>query len=95
MRVFGPDPRGGPDDLFALAERIDHRLLPALRIDCGAEDFLLDHTRAFHAHLDELGIPHEYEEFPGGHTWDYWDRHVQEALAFHAGVLGLSARPRP
>ncbi len=94
-RISGPDPRGGPDDLFALAERVDRGLLPALRIDCGTEDFLLNANRRFHAHLDELGLPHEYEEFPGGHTWDYWDRHVQEALTFHARTLGLSARPRP
>ena len=90
IRIFGPNPQGGPDDDFALAERIDRRLLPALRIDCGTEDGLLDGNRRFHAHLDALGIPHEYQEFPGGHTWDYWDRHVQEALAFHARVLGIS-----
>jgi S-formylglutathione hydrolase FrmB len=91
MRIFGPHPQGGPDDLFALAEQIDRRVLPALRIDCGTDDGLLDGNRRFHAHLDALGIPHEYEEFPGGHTWDYWDRHVQEALAFHARVVGLSS----
>jgi len=95
VRIFGREPRGGDDDLFALAERIDRGMLPALRIDCGVDDFLLDQNRAFHARLDDLNIPHEYAEFPGGHTWDYWDRHVQEALAFHARVLGLAARPRP
>jgi putative tributyrin esterase len=81
----------GPDDLFALAEQIDRRVLPALHIDCGTEDGLLDRNRRFHAHLDTLGIPHQYEEFPDGHSWDYWDRHVQKALAFHAGVLGTSS----
>lgn len=25
------------------------------------------------------------------HTWDYWDLHVQEALAQHAEVLGITA----
>ncbi len=71
VRVFGREPQGGSDDLFALAERIDRGMLPALRIDCGVDDFLLDQNRAFHARLDELGIPHEYAEFPGEHTWDY------------------------
>jgi putative tributyrin esterase len=46
-------------------------MLPALRIDCGMEDGLLDVNRRFHAHRDVLGIPHEYEAFPGGHRWDY------------------------
>lgn len=94
-RIFGRHPRGGPDDLFALVEGIEQRSRPALRIDCGVDDFLIDQNRAFHGRLEELDIPHEYEEFPGAHTWDYWDRHIQEALVFHARVLGLSARPRP
>jgi S-formylglutathione hydrolase FrmB len=88
-RIFGPEPSGGPDDPFALVEQVDHGLLPKLRIDCGTEDFLLDQNRAFHAHLDALNIPHEYEEFPGGHDWAYWDAHVREAVAFHARNLGL------
>lgn len=89
-RIFGPDPSGGPEDPFALVERIDHGLLPKLRLDCGTEDFLLDQNRAFHAHLDTLRIPHEYEEFPGGHEWSYWDEHIVEAIDFHARNLGLA-----
>jgi len=54
----------------------------AIRIDCGREDFLIDQNREFHAHLQALGVPHEYEEFPGAHTWDYWDQHVQETVTF-------------
>lgn len=87
--VFGDDPGGGPDDLFAIAERADRSALPALRIDCGTDDELIASNRAFHAHLDRLGIPHEYAEFPGGHDWDYWDAHVQEALAFFARELKI------
>jgi len=88
--IFGPHPEGDPDDLFSLAERIERARLPALRIDCGLDDELLPLNRAFHAHLDALGIAHEYAEFPGAHTWDYWDLHVQEALAFHARALGIA-----
>ena len=88
-RIFGPAPGGGPDDPYALAATMDHRLLPALRLDCGLEDGLLEENRAFHRHLEQLGIPHEYAEFPGAHTWDYWDHHVQEAIAFHQRALGL------
>jgi S-formylglutathione hydrolase FrmB len=79
-----------PTDPYALAATIDRRLLPALRLDCGLEDGLLEENRAFHRHLEQLGIPHEYAEFPGAHTWDYWDCHVQEAIAFHRRALGLS-----
>ena len=88
-RIFGPSPAGGPDDPYALAAKMDRQLLPALRIDCGVDDGLLEENRAFHHHLEQLGIPHEYAEFPGAHMWDYWDRHVQEAIAFHQLALGL------
>ncbi len=87
-RVFGRDPRGGCNDLFALAERIDRGLLPALRIDCGTEDPLLAGNRQFHRHLETLGIPHEYAEFSGGHAWDYWDQRIQESLRFQARIVG-------
>ena len=90
VRVFGKAPKEGPEDPFAIVERIDHGRIPALRIDCGKDDFLIEQNRAFHEHLNELRIPHEYEEFPGGHDWAYWDKHVQEAVAFHAKNLGLT-----
>ena len=77
------------DDPFELAEKMDRSLIPAIRFDCGVDDFLIEHNREFHAHLDSLGIPHEYQEFPGAHTWDYWDEHVQEAIKFHCKALGI------
>jgi len=88
--VFGENPQGGPEDVFALAERADRATLPALRIDCGVDDFLVEDNRRFHRHLESLGIPHEYAEFPGGHSWDYWDLHVQEAIAFFTKVLNVA-----
>lgn len=87
--VFGDHAADGPEDPFALARRVDHGRIPALRFDCGKDDFLLDDNRSFHRHLESLRVPHEYEEFPGGHDWSYWDAHVREAVAFHARNLGL------
>lgn len=88
-RILGEPHVGGKDDLFALASALDARNRPALRIDCGTEDFLLDDNRAFHTHLDGLGFAHEYEEFLGGHDWAYWDQHVQGQLAFHRKNLAF------
>jgi putative tributyrin esterase len=91
-RITGPEPTGSQHDMFALATRAQQGgTVPALRLDCGTEDHLLEHNRQFVEHLRALGLPHEYEEFPGTHTWDYWDTHVQEALAFHARHLALPA----
>lgn len=82
-RVVGADPAGKENDLYALVGKQRPSKMPLMRIDCGVDDFLIDSNRNFHAHLKELEIDHEYEEFPGAHTWDYWDLHVREALEFH------------
>ena len=90
LLTVGATPAGSAHDLYALAEvRRKEGNAPAIRIDCGSEDFLIEPNRRFTAHLKELGIEHEYAEFPGTHNWGYWDLHVQEALAFHARNLGL------
>ena len=91
--IMGSHPTGGPDDIFALAETVDRNILPALRLDCGTGDFLLGHNRALHQHLTALGLPHEYEEHPGEHSWVYWDNHIQDTLKFFGGVLGYEYKP--
>ena len=68
--------------LASLLKRSRSHALPALRFDCGVDDFLLDHNRLFHSHLVKIGVPHEYVEHPGAHSWDYWDAHIQETLPF-------------
>jgi len=88
-RVVGSEPAGGPNDLFALFGRLTPEERPALRIDCGTEDFLLDSNRSFHAFLADQGFEHEYEEHPGAHTWAYWDAQIQPALEFHRRHLGI------
>jgi len=87
--VLGESPTGGPNDIFALAETVDHAKLPALRIDCGTGDFLIEENRALHAHLTALGIAHEYEEHPGEHNWVYWQKHILDTIKFFCHVLGL------
>jgi len=93
-RIFGASSKGGKDDPFAQVEQMDHGRISALRLDCGKEDFLLEQNRAFHKHLEQMHVAHEYEEFPGNHNWVYWDRHVRDALAFHARHLGMSQQPK-
>ena len=88
-RIFGKEPKGGDEDIYALIEKIDHGRLPKMRIDCGVDDFLIEQNRAMHKHLESMHIDHEYEEFPGAHNWEYWDLHVREAIAFHVRELGL------
>lgn len=89
-RIFGDEFENGPEDPFAIVQNVDHGRLPALRLDCGRDDFLLEQNRAFHAHLDSLHIRHEYEEFPGTHNWEYWDAHIRQAIAFHLRNLKIT-----
>lgn len=63
-----------------------HRL-PPVRFDCGSEDILIEHNRTLHRELDLAGIPHSYEEFPGAHTWEYWNEHLADSLRFFGRCL--------
>ena len=86
LPIFGDVKPGGKDDLVALASKA--KPLPGLRFDCGTEDFLLESNRTLHKEFTKLGIKHEYEEFPGDHNWEYWDEHIQEAIAFNLKNMG-------
>lgn len=82
-RVLGPNYVGGPNDLFALAEkRSRERALPQIRFDCGVDDYFMEHNRAFAKHLTEKRIRHEFNELPGAHNWEFWNAHVPDALRF-------------
>ncbi len=54
----------------------------AIIIDCGTEDFVIEMSRAVHARMLELKIPHDYTERPGRHDWNYWRTAVQYQLLY-------------
>jgi S-formylglutathione hydrolase FrmB len=92
-RIFGKDPKDGPEDPYHLAGAADPKRLSSLRLDCGDEDPFLEQNRAFHEHLRTLDIPHEYHEPPGSHSWGYWDQQVRQALDFHRRNLNIPDDP--
>ncbi|HEV2067521.1 MAG TPA: alpha/beta hydrolase-fold protein, partial [Thermomicrobiales bacterium] len=66
-----------PDDVDILAHadrvaKLDRK--PMISFDCGVDDQLIEENRAFHAHLEQIGLVHHYAEHPGGHTWECWPR---------------------
>lgn len=71
-----------PDIIDLLRAHRDQ--LPPLRFDCGVQDPLLEGNRRLHQQLTREGIPHQYEEFPGGHEWSYWQQHLTRTLRFFA-----------
>jgi S-formylglutathione hydrolase FrmB len=89
--ALGPDTAGwfARDPARRAARLIGaHTPVPALFIDVGAQDGLVDQSRAFAWELTRLGIPHAYAEWPGEHNWRYWYAHVGEILRWIAERIG-------
>jgi len=82
LPVFGPagDPVRSTNDLFQLLDQVAADRLPYLYIQCGTEDGFLPINRDFVSGLPKRKITFEYHETPGGHSWEYWDRSVQDLL---------------
>jgi S-formylglutathione hydrolase FrmB len=59
----------------------------ALIIDCGVDDFLIATNRQIHQLLLEQGVPHEYTERPGAHTWGYWTEALPVHMLFISNVF--------
>ncbi|VWB93047.1 esterase [Burkholderia lata] len=72
-----------------------------LTIDCGRDDAFVGSNRTLHERLVALGVPHDYAERPGGHTWDYWANAIRYQMRFfamsfqHGGYAYHPASPAP
>ena len=75
-----------PHQVLACLKMNAHRL-PPLRFDCGADDLLVEHNRRLHQELDRAGMAHVYEEFPGAHSWQYWQEHLADSLRFFGRIV--------
>ena len=77
------------NDPFQLALKVPDTTMPAIYLDCGKQDDLMDDSRKFDALLRRNAIPHTFNQFEGGHDWAYWDAHIQDVLRFHQKAMGL------
>ena len=87
VESFGPagSPTRAGNDLHELARNAtDISALPYLYLDCGLEDGFLRTNAEFAEILVAKKIPHQYRQLPGKHSWEYWDRQVQEILRLYA-----------
>lgn len=74
---------GSAYDLYALCQRRkEEGNLPALYQAVGRQDFLYQMNREVYQKLRKEGIEVCYREDEGGHNWDFWDRYIQEILAW-------------
>lgn len=75
--------RNSEHDLIALAEKVSReRVKPRLYQCCGTEDFIYPDNVRFHEAVSKLPLDLTYEEGPGEHNWAYWDRVIQDVLAW-------------
>jgi S-formylglutathione hydrolase FrmB len=50
-------------------------------------------TANLHRRLDDLGIPHIYDDYgPGAHTWPYWTAALTASLS---RIIAVAAEPKP
>lgn len=73
--VVGPE-----NDLSHLAKQVKDP--PAIYISCGEQDPHYPSNCAFDALLTELGIDHRYDHRVGNHSWDFWDRSIQDCMDY-------------
>lgn len=84
--IFGPGLKkvaDGPEDLRTLARQAAQSpQKPRLYQCCGTEDFLYQDNLSFRDFVRSLPLDLTYEEGPGEHTWAYWDKKIQDVLAW-------------
>jgi enterochelin esterase-like enzyme len=56
-------------------------------LDSGDEDEWTEQAIALDRVLEQQGIPHTFQEYPGGHDYDYWTQHLIDYLRFYATAL--------
>ncbi len=81
--VFGDTTTLGPDDdLLRLLEAADPESLPRLYVCCGTDDELIDDNHRFLTAAESSGVAVTSDLGPGDHEWGYWDRAIQDVLAW-------------
>lgn len=75
--LFGQDTE--PWNTLTLARQCG-ACAPELWLSCGAQDDLLEENIALVDGLRQAGIPAHFDQPPGAHNWDFWDREIQRVI---------------
>lgn len=67
--------------------------LPKVYLTCGTEDSLLEVNRKMRDVMKECGVDVTYEEGPGGHDFDFWNRHIKKFIDWLPleGMAGINS----
>lgn len=82
---------------YELIQNTDRSFSIRVYVDVGLDDYerVVRMNRNVHRALLEYGIAHEYNEFPGGHDWDYVDRALPTSLVFLCRHLPCQSKVAP
>jgi putative tributyrin esterase len=82
-RAFGEVPiEASGNDVRHLVRTADPSDLPALYVACGVDDFLYGESVAFIEDAQGAGVAVTTSLGAGDHDWEYWDRQIQDVLAW-------------
>lgn len=56
--------------------------LPRIYQVVGTEDFLYENNQIFKRAVEPIWKNYKYDETPGAHTWDFWDKYIPKMLDF-------------
>ena len=87
LAIFGEELEWKPEyELLELAKRFQNKeSKPAIYMTCGSSDsFQPSHTQ-FRKEMEPLGFDFQYEEWPGGHDFFFFDHSLKRAI-HHFGL---------
>lgn len=79
--IFGGELEKLPEqELSFLLEKRRPEELPPFFLTCGQQDSLFPENCRFAGKLAEAGAEAEFHQWPGDHTWDFWDASLAMAM---------------
>jgi putative tributyrin esterase len=80
------------NDVYRLAKLANPKLTPYFYVACGSSDPFLAVNRDLAEVLGTNQMRYEYHEFPGAHTWEFWDYSLPMLLNAVSRSFGLQSR---
>jgi putative tributyrin esterase len=72
------------NDIYSLLSSViagaKHSSVPYFFLECGSQDSLLPSNRKFVEELSSKNVLYQYHEYPGAHTWEFWDKSLPMML---------------
>ena len=78
--VFGENIPDEADLFYLTTKHNMDKVKPRLYFTVGNDDFMYDDNVRLNKHLENLNYDYTYVETLGSHSWELWDKTVQDAL---------------